>query len=96
MAVLANEENKRARRCWGAPINIFAMPRGSEVSKKHGALGGRAKDTNKAKMTGRAPMVNRMLKKGMTAVEIAEIMDATAPYVLEAIRRFGLPRREDS
>jgi DNA-binding CsgD family transcriptional regulator len=41
-------------------------------------------------------MVNRMLKKGMTAVEIAEIMDATAPYVLEAIRRFGLPRREDS
>jgi DNA-binding CsgD family transcriptional regulator len=40
-------------------------------------------------------MVNRMLKKGMTVVEIAEIMDTTETYVREAIRRFGLPRRDE-
>ena len=96
MAVLAKEENKCARRCWGAPVNVFSMPRGPEYAKKHGALGGRAKDANKAKMTGRAPMVNRMVKKGLTVVEITEIMDTTETYVREAIRRFGLPRREDS
>jgi hypothetical protein len=41
-------------------------------------------------------MVNKLLKKGMTVVEISEIMGATDLYVREAIRRFGLPRRDNS
>jgi hypothetical protein len=96
MAVYAMEENKRARKQWGAPVNVFSMPRGPEFAKKHGALGGRVRDVNKAKMTGRATMVNKLLKKGMTVVEISEIMGATDLYVREAIRRFGLPRRDNS
>ena len=96
MAVFAKAENKRARKCWGAPVNVFSMPRGPEYAKKHGALGGRARDASKATMTGRTPMVNRMLKKGMTVVEIAEIMDTSELFVREAICRFGLPRREKS
>ena len=67
----------------------------SETGKKNGKLGGRPRVGVTAKMTATAETVNRMLKKGMSVEDVAEVLNKPAIRVQDMVYRYGLPR-EDS
>ena len=64
------------------------------IGKKNGKLGGRPKAEQKVKLTERAKLVNRMIKRNMTMREIGEILGVSHQSVSELKRRYGLPRDE--
>jgi hypothetical protein len=65
------------------------------INKKNGKLGGRPRVGVTAKMTATAETVNRMLKKGMSVEDVAEVLNKPAIRVQDMVYRYGLPR-EDS
>ena len=68
------------------------------MGAKYGKLGGRSKslvDLSDAPLSGRAKIVNRLLKKRMTQRDIASILDIAATTVSNIKQQYNLPRKEE-
>lgn len=94
MADLARSENQRCRSRWGGSGTTNRRQYNQTAAKLNGAKGGRPKTGNNAKMTDRAATINRMLLRGMNAADIADILGSTKTSILDAKRRYSLPREE--
>jgi|TARA_R110000823_G_scaffold304676_3_gene426385 DNA-binding NarL/FixJ family response regulator len=68
------------------------------MGAKFGKLGGQSKasvDLSDAPLSGRAKIVNRLLKKRMTQRDIASILDIAATTVSNIKQQYNLPRKEE-
>lgn len=61
-------------------------------AKERGQLGGRPKSGRTIKLTEKAKIINRMIKKGMTLREMAELLGVSHPSIHDIKTRYGLPR----
>ena len=88
MKRLAKLENKRAQKLWGATKNFAAVNH-----KSNGALGGRPRTEIPVKpMTVHARRVNKMVQRGLSQRDIADILDTSQQAVNQIVLRYRLPR----
>lgn len=87
MMAAAVEENKRARQKWGgSTIEKVAS------AKENGAKGGNPK---RLKLTAKAKVVNRMLKKRMKIRDIGDVLGISHQSVSDMKKRYALPRLDE-
>ena len=94
----AKESNARMRQKWGG-----SSWEKQAQSRENGMNGGAPKKAEPKKaepqnleLTAKALSVNKMLLKGLTRSDIADIMGVSPNAVNELVRRYGLPREEPS
>ena len=81
-------ENKRAQQLWGATKNFAAVNH-----KRNGALGGRPRTEIPVKpMTTHARRVNKMVQRGLSQRDIADILETSHQAVNQIVLRYRLPR----
>ena len=89
MKRLAKLENKRAQKLWGATKNFAA----TKEARINGALGGRPRTEIPVKpMTTHARRVNKMVQRGLSQRDIADILDTSQQAVNQIVSRYRLPR----
>ena len=89
MKRLAKLENKRARKLWGTSKNFAAV----KQDRINGALGGRPRTEIPIKpMTVHARRVNKMIQRGLSQRDIADILDTSQQAVSQIVSRYRLPR----
>jgi DNA-binding NarL/FixJ family response regulator len=66
----------------------------TKTAQINGRLGGRPRTGNNIPLSGKAKVINYMLKSGLTAASIAEMLEVTVKSVEGAIQRYGMPRDE--
>jgi DNA-binding NarL/FixJ family response regulator len=89
MKRLAKIENARARKLWGATKKFDAVSQ----DKINGALGGRPRTDIPVKpMTPHARRVNKMVQRGLSQRDIADILDTSQQAVNQIVLRYRLPR----
>jgi DNA-binding NarL/FixJ family response regulator len=89
MKRLAKIENKRAQKLWGATKNFAAV----NQDRINGALGGRPRTDIPVKpMTAHSRRVNKLLKRGLSQRDIADILDTSQQAVSQIVSRYRLPR----
>jgi DNA-directed RNA polymerase specialized sigma subunit len=87
MLAASVKENRRARKQWGGgTIEKVA------VAKENGAKGGNPK---RIKLTEKAKVVNRMLKRHMTIRDIGDVLGVSHQSVSDMKKRYALPRSEE-
>ena len=88
MKRVACVENKRAQKLWGATKNFAAVNH-----KSNGALGGRPRiDIPIIPLTPHARRVNKMVQRGLSQRDIADILDTSQQAVKQIVLRYRLPR----
>lgn len=89
----AKESNARMRKKWGG-----SSWEKQAQSRENGMNGGAPKkvEPEPLELTAKARTVNKMLLKGLTRRDIADIMSVSPNAVNEMVRRYDLPREESS
>ena len=89
MKRLARIENRRAEKLWGSSKNFAAV----NQDRINGALGGRPRTDIPVKpMTPHSQRVNKLLKRGLSQRDIADILDTSQQAVSQIVSRYRLPR----
>jgi len=86
MSKLAVVENYNAARKWGGSTHAVAQTRSK--------FGTPPKQEAPRALSAQAKLINKLLLKGMTRSEIAELIEKPAGTVRIIIRRYSLPRNE--
>jgi DNA-binding CsgD family transcriptional regulator len=89
MKRLAKFENRRAQKLWGSSKHFAAV----NQNRINGALGGRKRiDIPIIPLTPHARRVNKMVQRGLSQRDIADILDTSKQAVNQIVLRYRLPR----